>query len=126
MREVLLDNSLITIEKEGEIIITNLKATYVDLPTAKQAVKYRLDSTENNPYILLSNIKQVKRCLYDARIFLASAEGSERVLICAVLIDSTIGAMIGNFFIRINKPIVPVKLFIDEGEAKTWLLNYKK
>jgi hypothetical protein len=126
MRELLLDNSTVTIEKQGEIIITNLKATYVDITIAKQAVKYRLECTNNNPCLLLSNIRQVKNSTQEARNYLASAEGSERIICCAMLIDSTIGAMIGNFFVRINKPIVPVRIFVDETEAKAWLLNYKK
>ncbi len=39
---------------------------------------------------------------------------------------SPISSMIGNFFIRISKPLVPTKIFTDEAKAKEWLKQFVK
>ena len=56
---------------------------------------------------------------------MASEEGCEGVVAAAILIDSSIGSMIGNFFIRISKPLRPTKIFTDEVLAMKWLQQFK-
>jgi hypothetical protein len=41
----------------------------------------------------------------------------------AILIDSSVSRVVGNFFLGINKPAVPTKLFTNEKEAVKWLIN---
>jgi hypothetical protein len=42
----------------------------------------------------------------------------------AIVINSLAGRMLGNFFIRINKPHWPTKLFSTCEEAEVWLLQH--
>jgi hypothetical protein len=39
----------------------------------------------------------------------------------AILIDSPLSRVIGNFFMGINKPAVPTRLFDNEMDAEIWL-----
>ena len=39
----------------------------------------------------------------------------------ALLVDSPLSRTIGNFFLTLNRPAMPVKLFDDEAEAIVWL-----
>lgn len=39
----------------------------------------------------------------------------------AMIIDGTLSEMIGNFFINLNKPVAPTKLFTNEAAAVAWL-----
>jgi hypothetical protein len=39
----------------------------------------------------------------------------------ALLIRSTAGRVIGNFFLALQSPSVPTRLFADEAEALTWV-----
>lgn len=126
MKKVLLENKEVTIELEEGIIIALWKSTLVDLNLAQLAVKHRLECTNNVSYPILSNIKLIKNITKQARDFLATEKGCEGIVAAAVLIGSPIGSMIGNFFIRVSRPLRPTKIFSDEAEAKKWLAQYVK
>jgi len=42
----------------------------------------------------------------------------------ALLIESLVGQVIANFFISLNKPTVPTRLFTSEVEAVAWLKTF--
>ncbi len=44
----------------------------------------------------------------------------------AIVIDSSISKVVGNFFMGLNKPAVPARLFTDETEALKWLKQKDK
>ena len=43
----------------------------------------------------------------------------------AVVSNSAMGRMIGNFFINFNRPKFPIRMFQDEEEAFAWLRSLK-
>lgn len=123
MTEILLDNEYLTIERENRILIGTIKIKEVDLDMVKKITEYRLSVQHGTKHFLLSNIKAIKSSTKAARDYMASEEGCQGVIAAAVLIDSAISSMIGNFFISISKPLVPTRIFTDESEAKKWLLE---
>lgn len=102
-----------------------IKAESVDLKVAKAAVALRLEKFNDKDYPFLINIKQVKFVSKEARDFLASETGCEKVAASAILINSAVASMLGNFFMRINRPYVPTKLFTNEEMALAWLSTFK-
>lgn len=124
MKKLLLENSEVAIELEGGIVTANWKTSFIDKNVAQRAVKYRLECTDYVSYPMLSNIRAIKDGTKEARAFLASEGGCKGIISLALLIDSPIGSMIGNFWIKINKPLIPTKLFTDELEAKKWLIKF--
>lgn len=126
MKETLLDNDCLKIELENFILIGTFKSEFVDINIAHETTNYRLEIQKDKSYPLLSNIKAVKNSTKSARDFLASEEGCKAVVAAAVLIDSPISSMIGNFFIRVSKPLRPTKIFTNEKEAKKWLSQFVK
>ena len=124
MKKTLLDNNEVTIELEDGIIIAKWKKTSVDLMVAQQAVQYRLESTNYVSSPMLSDIKSIKNITKEARDFLATEKGCEGIIALALLINSSIGSMIGNFWMKISNPLVPTKIFTNEEEAKKWLTQY--
>ncbi|MES2285292.1 MAG: hypothetical protein V4547_06345 [Bacteroidota bacterium] len=126
MKKLLLENDEVCIEVEDGILFAKWKKSFADLNAAQQAVKYRLESTNFVPYPILLNVQQLKKITKSARDFLASEKGCEGIIAGAFLINSNFGKLIGNFFIQINKPLRPSKLFTDEVEAKKWLSKYIK
>jgi hypothetical protein len=114
MKKLLFENNDVKIELDNSIIITTWKISFADLEMAHKAVALRLKYCNSISYPLLSDIKLIKSSTKAARDFLASKKGAEGVTAAAILIDSVIGSMMGNFFIRINKPIVPTKLFMKK------------
>ena len=56
-----------------------------------------------------------------SRKFMASRERHSKVIADAFVIKSLPQRLIGNFYLRINKPPSPTKMFVTEEEALKWL-----
>jgi len=69
----------------------------------------------------LTHCKAVSR---EARAHYAGEQGSQAVLAAALLTGSPMARVIGNFFLEINKPIFPVRLFTSEAQALAWLKSF--
>jgi len=59
-----------------------------------------------------------------AREYLASDEAIAGLLAVALLVGSPVTRTIGAFFLAIQKPGVPARLFTDEGGAIAWLRGF--
>ncbi len=57
----------------------------------------------------------------DARLYYVRPEAASEVVALAMLIDSQIGRILGNFFMNVNKPPFALRLFTSEAEAIAWL-----
>ncbi len=57
----------------------------------------------------------------EARVFYTRPAASDEILALAMLIDSQIGRVLGNFFMRVNQPPFPLRLFTDQSDALAWL-----
>lgn len=60
----------------------------------------------------------------DARLYFAGEETARVESAAALLINSPVARAIGNFFMGLNKPIVPTRLFTSEEEALAWLKGF--
>lgn len=126
MKMILFENELAKVTIEEGILIGSFKCAFIDLELANKITAYRLEVQKGKNYPILSNIRAVKSSTKSARDFLASEKGCTGVIAAAVLIDSPISSMIGNFFIRVSKPLRPTKIFTNEEEAKKWLSQFVK
>ena len=57
----------------------------------------------------------------DARLHYVRPEAAQELAALALLIDSQMGRMFGNFFMHVNRPPFPLRLFTAEADAITWL-----
>ncbi|MEP1033167.1 hypothetical protein [Ekhidna sp.] len=92
----------------------------LDIDVAKHMVKDRIEFKDGTSYPTLFDIRNVKSTSKDARDYLAN-EGNELVVASALLVNSSVTKMIGNFFITVSKPKKPTKIFTDESRAIEWL-----
>jgi hypothetical protein len=124
MKNVLFENEEIRIELEDKMVTGVFKLDFYDLETTRKVVQYRLNAIEGKVYPTLVNIISIKKLTKETRDYLASEDGCQGIIALAILINSSIGSMIGNFWIRINRPLRPTKLFTNEDEARQWLKQY--
>lgn len=75
-------------------------------------------------YPLLIDARGIKSMTRDARNQFSTKGRETNVLAFAIVIGSPLSRVIGNFFMGINKPAVPTKLFDNEIEAEKWLKPY--
>lgn len=77
-------------------------------------------------YPLLIDARGIRSITRDARNFFTTNGRRTNTLGFGIIIDSSVSKVIGNFFLGINKPAVPTKLFLDESNAVDWLNKLKE
>ncbi len=70
---------------------------------------------------LLIDARGIKSMTREARNFFTTNGRKTNTLAFAIIIDSSVSKVVGNFFLGISKPIVPTKLFLNEINALEWL-----
>lgn len=100
------------------------KIENMDLDTAKTCVHDRLEFTEYKSYPCLVDFIQLKNSTKEARDYFAN-EGNEGIKANAILVNSTAFKMMANFYIMVNKPQNPTRMFTDKNAALAWLEKFK-
>lgn len=75
---------------------------------------------------LLIDARGIKSMEREARSFFTTNGRKTNTLAFAIIIDSSVSKAVGNFFLGINKPLIPTKLFLNEESALAWLLKFKE
>lgn len=76
---------------------------------------------------LLVDTRGVKSLSKEARHHFSLRDREKiRLYAIALVVDSLVGRVIGNFFIGINKPMVPTKLFGNVEDAMVWLKKWMR
>lgn len=73
---------------------------------------------------ILVDIREIKSIDKQARDHFAMKNRAPKVCAIGVLIKSPLSKVIGNFFLGINLPSVPTKLFTSEEKALEWLKKF--
>jgi hypothetical protein len=72
---------------------------------------------------LLIDARGIKSITREARSFFTTNGRETNTIAFAIVIDSSVSKVVGNFFLGINKPAVPTRLFLNENLAIQWLQN---
>lgn len=101
------------------------KIEEVDIIMAHAIVADRVDFFDNISYPCLFDITNIKKTTKEARDYLAK-EGNELVVASAIVVSSPMLKMMANFYVMVNKPQNPSRLFTNTDEAILWLNQFKK
>lgn len=95
----------------------------IDLHISKAGIRDRIEFSEYNDYPCLFDIREAGKVTKEARDYLAN-EGSAYLKASALIINSPVLKMLANFFIIVNQPKIPTKIFTDPDQAVEWLSQY--
>ena len=98
----------------------------VELPDAIENSDSVAKLSEGKIYPMLVNLKEIKSISKEARDHFSMQNRAPGVSAIGLLIKSPASTLIGNFFLGLNKSIVPVKLFTSEEKAVLWLKQFQK
>lgn len=99
------------VKKNAEVTLADAKENTVAVATFYYGKKYPL----------IIDARGVKSISKEARDHF-SLRGRESVVNAfAIIISSPLSRIIGNFFMGLNKPTVPMRLFENEKDAIKWL-----
>ena len=122
MSKNIIQNDYIMYWMEEEIVCVMYKENaLIGIEAAKEIILLRRESFPgNHPYLvyLFTGMDCVTK---DARKLFASKEACEGVSKGALLVKSFINEIIGNAYLKIDKPLVPTALFRNKEEAVKWL-----
>ena len=102
----------------GVITVPNAEQTLDDAIETVNVIK---TLCAGKPYPLLSDVRNIQSADRDARNYFAREENAHLILANAVLVGSYVSKMVVNFYLTINKPAFPIRMFTSEAEAIAWL-----
>lgn len=110
--------------QEKLLVATFKKGLHIDLDTAREVVKSRLHFTSGKIVAVLILNGGVIGMTKEAREYLASPEGTAKIRATAIVLNSIFGSFLGNFFLSVNKPDMPVRIFSHQSTAVKWLKKF--
>ncbi|MBC7696395.1 MAG: hypothetical protein H7141_13225 [Burkholderiales bacterium] len=117
------ENKIVMLELTKGILVGTYLTKFIDLKMAQSTVIDRMKLYGDKDYPLLIHINNVQHVTKDARDYFASKEACQKIKSCAIITNSIVTRVIANFFLTLNKPLVPTKLFTNVEHAKEWLSN---
>ena len=73
---------------------------------------------------VLIDMRLAKRITREARAYYANERTASIQRATALLVDSPISTTIANFFLGLNRPLCPTRMFTDADRAAAWLAGF--
>ncbi|MCE3226532.1 MAG: hypothetical protein K0S32_1083 [Bacteroidetes bacterium] len=99
-------------------------AAEIDLESAVENSNIVTALYKNKKFPLLVDSRNIRSMTKEARRHFSTNGRDTKITSMAILVKSPLSRVIGNFFMGINKPQVPTRLFDSESEAAQWLKQY--
>jgi len=112
--------------EDGIIRYEVLPDAEVTLEDTIEYITIQSNLTKAKKVLNLTDIRNVKSITRKGRQYLIGEETVKLTKACALIIESPVSRIIGNFMLGLNKPDYPVKLFTIEDEAIIWLKGFVK
>lgn len=120
-----LTTFLTSVNNEGVAITRVKKDAIIGVAEAKENTKAIISLTGGKPCPMLVDTREINSISKEARDHFSMRDRKGYVNSIAILIASPVSRIIGNFFMGLNKPTVPTKLFTEEETALKWLRTFK-
>ena len=98
----------------------------ITLEMAKIAVVERIKFMKGVSMPIFADVRNALSIDKEARDYLSSKEGTHLLTAGAFHVSSQVEKIMGTFFIKINRPIIPTRLFTNYEEAIKWLSTFKQ
>jgi hypothetical protein len=99
----------------------------IDIDDSIENCKAMLALTQNSPSLVLTDWRDIAlRITREAREYYAGPEISQHRVAEALLINSMAARLTANFYLKVNKPVTPTRLFTDEQKAIEWLRTFPR
>lgn len=109
-------DKIIQIEFEQNTVLT--------LKLAKALVKQRLEVSNQTDFRLYIDIRNVISIDEQTRRYLAGSEGTQNAIAAAIHVENPLSKFLANLFIKVDKPLKPIKLFTQKRKALIWLKKF--
>jgi hypothetical protein len=126
MSSLILESKVFKTWLEDGICKTFVKPnSEIVLEDAKENTEMVKKICSNIPYPLLVDLRNIKSISKEARDHFSMRNRKPMVSAIGMLINSQLSKIIGNFFLGLNKPVVPTQLFNSEEKVLEWLHQFE-
>ena len=111
--------------KDNLLIGTYKKGLHINLEIAHEIVRariYFMEGKKRIPAMIIT--KGITGITKPARDYLSSVEATKGLVASAIIVDASFSNIMGNFFLRVHKPAMPVRIFYDTRRAEKWLKKF--
>jgi hypothetical protein len=113
-----------SLDAEGILHVTAKPGASIALEDAQEIMRLLGVLGAGRPRPSLIDLTGMKAMSREARTYFAGPETGKIEKAAALLITSPLGRALGNFFMGLNKPIIPTRLFTSQDQALVWLRGF--
>jgi hypothetical protein len=125
MNKIITRTAEITYDSNSRILrIKILEGSEIEIGDALQNREATKILTKGDRYLILVDGRVNLSVSREARAFAAQTQDDDGAIASAFVITSTANKLVGNFYINVNKPVVPTKIFSTEEKAIEWLQGF--
>jgi len=124
MKPIETRTAKIKIIEVGIINVTIKENAVQDLNDAKENIASCATLANKKKLVSLIDIRLAESIDREARNYYGGPENARITKAMALLIDSGFSRVMGNFFLGLNKPKMPTKLFTEKNKAIDWLKGF--
>jgi hypothetical protein len=114
----------VQLDDRGVVLARAKPQAALDLADAREVTAAMFPLVEGATGRILIDLREVRSMSRECREYFAGRRPGRRQMACALLVRTPLGRAIGNFFMGINKPIIPTRMFTLEEEALRWLAEF--
>lgn len=112
------------VEVEPQLCVCSWESgAHVTAQDAEEALAAEVAALAGRRMPLLARLNGVASMDRDARRVFGSASPDSGITALALLATSPVQRVVANFFLTINPPAIPARMFTDEPSARRWLLS---
>jgi hypothetical protein len=110
--------------EDGIARVIHVPGADVTLESAHETMAAYLKLNKGKRRPLFVDTKSMKSLEREARKYYAGEEAAKVACAVALIVDTPVSRVLGNFYLGISKPHLPTRLFSLEAEALEWLKGY--
>ena len=114
----------IWLDADGIMRINTFPGLEDTMDDARQNIVACTKVAAGTPRPILIDMRNLKGQSREVRAYYTGPESTKLNTAVAILVDSPVSRVIGNFFLGFNKMDLPTQLFKSEDEALTWLKGF--
>ena len=123
----IIKSSLAQFEYKSDILyVKPFEGLFLDKPEMESLLNSAIELTEGKKYFAIIDTSNDIDSTKDAREYYANNELNRFRYADAFIVSSLPLKMVVNFFIRVNKPSIPTKMFNSKDSAFEWINEMKK
>lgn len=121
-----VDLDTVCIKKQGSVVVVEIReGVYIDSGDIAHQISVCKELMQNQPFAVLVDARSVHSTTREARELLANDSLTNRVAL-AIVSTNLPARLIANFYMRVNSPKTPTRLFRSHEEALKWLGSFEQ